>query len=44
MLAIGEPIPDAQVWTGPRESTSLSEVAAGKPMLLLFYPFAWSGT
>ena len=44
MLAIGDPIPDVQVWMGPRERVSLRELAADKPILLLFYLFDWSST
>lgn len=44
MLAVGDSIPDARVWTGPRESVSLRELAAEKPLLLVFYLFDWSAT
>ncbi len=44
MLGVGEQIPDAQVWLGPRERVSLRELAAEKPLLLLFYLFDWSST
>jgi peroxiredoxin len=44
MLQIGDPIPEAQVWTAPRESTSLRSLAAERPLLLLFYLFDWSST
>ncbi|HUK93983.1 MAG TPA: hypothetical protein VLU96_02890 [Gaiellaceae bacterium] len=44
MLGIGEQIPDAQVWLGPREQVSLRELAAERPLLLLFYLFDWSST
>ena len=44
MLAVGEQIPDAQVWMGPRERISLRELAAERPLLILFYLFDWSST
>ncbi len=44
MLAVGEQIPDAGVWRGPQERLSLRELAADKPLLLLFYLFDWSST
>ena len=44
MLAIGEQFPDVQVWMGPQEPVSLRELAAEKPLLLLFYLFDWSAT
>jgi peroxiredoxin len=44
MLAVGQQIPDARVWTGPREQASIRELAGEKPLLLLFYLFDWSST
>ena len=44
MLKVGDRIPDAQVWLGPREPVTLGELAAQGPMLLLFYLFDWSST
>ena len=44
MLQVGEVFPDTQVWIGPREPVSLRELAAEKPLLLLFYLFDWSAT
>jgi peroxiredoxin len=44
MLQVGDPIPDANVWTTPRERASLRALAAEKPLLLLFYLFDWSST
>ena len=44
MLSVGERIPDVQVWMGPQEPVSLRELAAEKPLLLLFYLFDWSST
>jgi hypothetical protein len=43
-LAVGDQIPDSQVWMGPREPVLLRELAAEKPLLLLFYLFDWSST
>ena len=42
MLEVGQQFPDAQVWMGPRERISLRELAADKPLLLVFYLFDWS--
>jgi hypothetical protein len=44
VLKIGEKIPDVQVWIGPQERVSLSELAAEQPLLLLPYLFDWSST
>jgi peroxiredoxin len=44
MLAVGKQFPDAQVWIGPQEPVSLRDLAAEKPLLLLFYLFDWSAT
>jgi peroxiredoxin len=44
MLAVGEQVPDVRVWIGPREQVALRELAAGSPLLLLFYLFDWSST
>ena len=44
MLAVGEQIPDVRVWMGPLERVSVRELAAEKPLLLLFYLFDWSST
>jgi hypothetical protein len=44
VLQVGEHIRDAQVWLAPREPISLRELAAEKPLLLLFYLFDWSST
>ena len=44
MLEVGEQIPDAKVWMGPRERVSVRELAAEKPLLILFYLFDWSST
>jgi peroxiredoxin len=44
VLAVGDRIPDAKVWTTPRESATLAELAEHGPILLLFYLFDWSST
>jgi peroxiredoxin len=44
VLATGEKIPDASVFTAPGESTTLGELARDGPVLFLFYLFDWSGT
>jgi peroxiredoxin len=44
VIAVGDQIPDAVVWTTPQESASLREIVAGGPVLLLFYLFDWSST
>ena len=44
MLAVGDRVPDAQVWTTPRETATVAELVADGPMLLLFYLFDWSST
>jgi peroxiredoxin len=44
MLAVGEQIPEVQVWMGTHERVSLGELAAEHSLLLLFYLFDWSST
>jgi hypothetical protein len=44
VLSIGERFEDARVWIGPQEPVSLRELAAERPLLLLFYLFDWSAT
>ena len=44
MLAVGDPVPDATVWTGTRESSSVRALAEGGPILLVFYLYDWSST
>jgi peroxiredoxin len=44
VLAVGEQIPDVHLWMGPQEQVSLRDLAAEKPLLLLFYLFDWSST
>jgi hypothetical protein len=44
VLASGDRIPDARVWTTPRENATIAEIVADGPILLLFYLFDWSST
>jgi hypothetical protein len=44
MLATGDRIPDARVWTTPQENATIAEIVADGPILLLFYLFDWSST
>jgi peroxiredoxin len=44
VLQTGDQIPDIHVWMGPQERVVLRELAAEKPLLLLFYLFDWSAT
>jgi hypothetical protein len=45
VIAVGERVPDATVWLGPREPVQLSDVwQQGELTLLLFYLFDWSST
>jgi len=44
MLAVGDSIPDVQVWLGPQDRMSLRNIAAEGPVLLVFYLFDWSST
>jgi peroxiredoxin len=44
MLAVGDRIPDARVWTTPQETATLTQLVQDGPILLLFYLFDWSAT
>jgi hypothetical protein len=44
VLTFSDSIPDVSVWMGPQERVSLRELAAEKPLLLVFYLFDWSAT
>jgi hypothetical protein len=44
MLAVGDRLPEAAVWTGPREQRRVSELVEDGPALFLFYLFDWSST
>ena len=44
MLEVGDQVPDVSLWMAPQEQVSLRELAAERPLLLLFYLFDWSST
>lgn len=44
MLGVGERMPEATVWTAPRELSRLADVASDAPALFVFYLFDWSST
>jgi peroxiredoxin len=44
VLEVGDTIPDAIVWSAPREVASLRDLVADGPVLLVFYLFDWSST
>jgi hypothetical protein len=44
VLAEGDRIPEARVWTTPQESATIAEIVRDGPILLLFYLFDWSST
>jgi hypothetical protein len=44
VLAPGDPLPEASVWTGPREQRRIAEFVEDAPALFLFYLFDWSST
>lgn len=44
MLAAGDRIPNARVWTTPQESATVAQLVEHGPILLLFYLFDWSST
>ena len=44
MLGVGDRIPDATVWVGPRERHTIAEIVEDGPVLLLFYLFDWTST
>jgi hypothetical protein len=44
MLAVGDPVPEATVWTAPGESRTVAELVADGPALFLCFLFAWSST
>jgi hypothetical protein len=44
MLEVGSRLPDATVWTAPRQAESLRDLTADRPTLVLFYLFDWSAT
>ncbi len=44
MLEVGDPIPEATVFAGPREPVTLASLVEDGPILLVFYLFDWSST
>jgi hypothetical protein len=45
VIEVGERVPEAVVWLGPREQVHLSHIWEDSPLtLLLFYLFDWSST
>lgn len=44
MLAPGDRLPEASVFTGPSERHTLAELLADGPALFVFYLFDWSTT
>jgi peroxiredoxin len=44
VLEVGQRIPDAQVWTAPRETVTIRDLADEGPILLAFFLFDWSST
>jgi hypothetical protein len=44
VLGVGDRIPAATVFLGPREPVSTHELVEDGPKLLLFYLFDWSST
>jgi hypothetical protein len=44
VLGPGDHVPDATVWTAPREPTTISALVENAPALFLFFLFAWSST
>lgn len=44
MLAVGDKVPAAAVWTAPNEQRRLDELLADGAALFVFYLFDWSST
>ena len=44
MLGVGDRVPHAQVFLGPREPLTLLDLIEDGPKLLVFYLFDWSST
>jgi hypothetical protein len=44
VLAAGDQIPEAEVWTTPQERATIADLVGGGAILLLFYLFDWSST
>jgi hypothetical protein len=44
VLGVGDTVPEATVFLGPREALTLRELVDDGPKLLVFYLFDWSST
>jgi hypothetical protein len=44
VLGVGDRIPEATVFAGPREPVTLASLVEDGPVLLVFYLFDWSST
>ena len=44
MLQAGDRVPDAPVWTGPHQRSTIHELLGNGAALFLFYLFDWSST
>jgi hypothetical protein len=44
VLAAGDKVGAASVWTGPNARVTIEELLGDGPMLFLFYLFDWSAT
>jgi peroxiredoxin len=44
MIEVGDRVPEARVHLAPGEETSIAQLAADGPVLLVFYLFDWSST
>jgi hypothetical protein len=44
VLAVGDRIPDGQIWLAPRQPALLGDLIEDGPTLFLFFFFAWSST
>jgi hypothetical protein len=44
VLAVGDRVPAAAVWTAPNERRTLDELLADGAALFVFYLFDWSST
>ena len=44
MLGVGDHIPEATLFAGPREPVTLASLVEEGPILLVFYLFDWSST
>lgn len=44
VLSVGDRLPDVGLWIKPHEAATLSELAAGRALLVVFYLFDWSAT